>query len=134
MMRAIILAGMLSLVACSSAGWPNGSVVQGVSQDDAKVLAPEISAYLLAALPSHSTVALDTANPDPIAFVLIPQLQNDGFVRADGGHQVKYVADPTLGGLLLRISIDSSYGANRFFVRNTDGHLQPGGPLTVAVQ
>lgn len=133
-MRNLILLGMLGLAACSGSAWPNGSVVQGVSPDDAKVLAPEIASYLQTALPSHSALALDLANPDPIAYALVPQLQNDGFTRADSGHHVKYVADPTSGGYLLRISVDSTFGASRFFVRNTAGQLQPGGPLTVASQ
>jgi hypothetical protein len=124
----------IGLAACSGSPWPSGSVV-AVSPADAKVLAVDINGYLVSTLPRQSVVDIELANPDPIAFVLIPLLDEDGFTRSQSGHHVKYVADK-FGekSIFLRVSVDNAQGASRLFVRSTDGVLQPAGPLTVAAQ
>jgi hypothetical protein len=113
--------------------WPSGSYVQAISQSDAAVLAPVIANYVGTALPAGSTVSLVAASvSDPIASVLVPELDKAGFVQRIGGHSLSYVADPLDSGVMLRVSIDNVQGAGRYFNRDANGALVAGGPLTVA--
>jgi hypothetical protein len=68
----------------------------------------------------------------------VAALRDRGFAVADEGqagthgtHHIRYLVTPLDNGDLVRVSIDDSAQASRFFVRNTAGGLQAGGPFMV---
>jgi hypothetical protein len=127
-----ILVLPLVLAGCVGA-WPSGSYVQAINQADATALAPIITNYVGATLPAGSNVLLVTAPVgDPIASVLVPELDKAGFAQRVGGHSLSYIAGPLDSGVMLRVSVDNVQGASRYFIRDASGALVAGGPLTVA--
>ena len=71
--------------------------------------------------------------------VFVAALRDRGFAVADarqagasGAHHIRYLVTRLDNGDLVRVSIDGgAMEASRFFVRNTAGDLQAGGPFTV---
>src|SRR5208282_5237661 len=128
-MRRTLRALPLLLAACG--GWPAGSYVQSVGDADATVLAPAVADCIADILPSRQDIRLEPAGAgDPIAPLLPPLLDRAGFTETADGTPVSYVAGPMDTGILLRVSADNREGANRYFVRTTNGVLTPAGPTT----
>lgn len=110
---------------------------------DAQVLAAGMVAFVATQLPAaSSTVVLDPTSADQAANALTPAfvaaLRDRGFAVADnrqadtpGAHHIRYLVTPLDKGDLVRVSIDNGAEASRFFVRNSAGDLQAGGPFTV---
>jgi hypothetical protein len=130
-----------SLAACAVG--PNTSYVAALSAPtDAQVLADGIGVFLTTQLPAASTtIILDPTPSDQASNTLTPvladSLRQRGFAVADGsasagGHTLRYWVTPLdRSGELVRLMIDGRKEASRFFVRNTEGNLQSGGPFTV---
>jgi hypothetical protein len=123
---------------------PSGSYVGQLKRpDDARVLADGITIFVAARLPAaSSTVILDPLPADQASNALTPALvsalRGRGFAVADVGqpapmpaHHLRYVVTPLDNGSLIRLILDDQTAATRFFVRNTGGELQAGGPFTV---
>ena len=143
------------LSACAEVG-PRTSYVEPLPHTgDAQVLAGSISTFLAAQLPAaSSTLALDPTPTDQASNALTPvlaaSLRQQGFaITADAGaapgaptaaappavHSLRYWITPMdSSGELVRLLLDGNKEASRFFVRNTAGALQSGGPYTVMVQ
>lgn len=110
---------------------------------DAQMLAAGMVDFVAAQLPAaSSTVVLDPTPTDQAGNALTPAfaaaLRDRGFAVADtmqvdapSVHQIRYLVTPLDNGELVRVSIDGSAEASRFFVRNTAGDLQAGGPFTI---
>jgi hypothetical protein len=131
-----------SVAACALS--PGDSYVGGLETPaDAQVLAAGMVAFVGAQLPAaSSTVALDPTPSDQANNALTPAfvaaLRDRGFAVADAGqvgtagtHHIRYLVTRLDNGDLVRLSIDDGAEASRFFVRNTAGGLQAGGPFTV---
>ena len=140
--------GMTLSVACSLAacalGSGNSYVGQVDTPADAQVLAGDMAGFVAAQLPAaSSTVVLDPTPSDQAGNDLTPAfaaaLRDRGFAVVDaeqagalGAHHIRYLATHLDNGDLVRVSIDGgTMEASRFFVRNTAGDLQAGGPFTV---
>ncbi len=140
------------LSACAAVG-PRTSYVEPLPHaGDAQVLAGSISTFLAAQIPAaSSTLALDPTPTDQASNALTPvlaaSLRQQGFAittEASGapgapatqaGHTLRYWITPMdSSGELVRLLLDGNKEASRFFVRNTAGTLQSGGPYTVMVQ
>jgi hypothetical protein len=139
---ALPTAVVTSLAACALD--PVGSYVSQVDTPaDAQVLATGMVAFVAAQLPAaSSTVVLDPTPPDQARNVLtaafVAALRDRGFAIADerqvgahGTRHIRYLVTPLDNGDLVRVSIDDGAQASRFFVRNTAGGLQAGGPFMV---
>ncbi|MGI4941977.1 MAG: hypothetical protein ACRYHQ_15695, partial [Janthinobacterium lividum] len=139
------------LSACAEVG-PRTSYVEPLPHaGDAEVLAGSIGTFLATQIPAaSSTIALDPTPTDQDSNALTPvlaaSLRQQGFaVTADAsaapgtpgaqtGHTLRYWITPMdSSGELVRLLLDGNKEASRFFVRNTAGTLQSGGPYTVMV-
>jgi hypothetical protein len=139
---ALPLAAAFSLAACAL-GAGNSYVGQIDGPADAQVLAVGIVEFVAAQLPAaSSTVVLDPTPADQagnaVTSAFVAALRDHGFAVADnrqtdapGAHHIRYLVTPLDNGDLVRVSIDSDAEASRFFVRNSAGGLQAGGPFTV---
>ncbi|MGI4941989.1 MAG: hypothetical protein ACRYHQ_15755 [Janthinobacterium lividum] len=141
------------LSACAEVG-PRTSYVEPLPQaGDAQVLAGSISTFLATQIPAaSSTLALDPTPTDQASNALTPvlaaSLRQQGFAITNevstvpagspatpAGHTLRYWITPMdSSGELVRLLLDGNKEASRFFVRNTAGTLQGGGPYTVMVQ
>lgn len=139
------------LSACAAVG-PRTSYVEPLPHaGDAQVLAGSISIFLAAQLPAaSSTLALDPTPTDQASNALTPvlagRLRQQGFAvtteasapgtsAVPAAHTLRYWVTPMdSSGELVRLLLDGNREASRFFVRNTVGTLQSGGPYTVMVQ
>jgi len=123
---------------------PNSSYVAQLQQPtDAQVLAKGIAAFVAMRLPAaSSTVALDPTPSDQARNSLTPALasalRRRGFAVAENGqpvaastHHLRYLVTPLDNGDLVRLTLDGATEGSRFFVRNSAGGLQSGGPFTV---
>lgn len=147
MTRSLRLAAVLlmagAVVACALDG--RRSYVGPVETPaDARVLAGDMADFVGGRLPAgSSTVILDPTPSGQAANALTPAfvaaLRHRGFAVADAGqaggpgtHRIRYVVTRLDRGDLLRVTIDGgAAAAARFFVRNSAGALQAGGPFTV---
>jgi hypothetical protein len=140
--QAFPLFTVCGLAACAVG--PNTSYVAALSAPtDATVIAASIGSFLCTQLPAASTtIALDStptaqAN-NPLTPVLANSLRQHGFAVAQSGvptgsHTLRYWVTPLdASGELVRLMIDDRKLASQFFVRNTVGTLESGGPFTVA--
>ena len=132
-----------SLAACALG--PGNSYVGHVdTQADAQVLAGDMADFVAGQLPAvSSTVVLDPTPSDQAGNDLTPAfvaaLRDRGFAVADarqggapGAHHIRYLVTRLDNGDLVRVTIDGAAAeASRFFVRNSAGDLQAGGPFTV---
>ena len=122
---------------------PDQSYVADLRQPaDAEVLAEGMAEFVAVRLPAtSSTVALDPTLPGQGGNALTPALaaalRQRGFAVAEGGqtpegvHRLRYLVAPLDNGDLVRMTLDGTTEGARFFVRNTEGRLQSGGPYTV---
>jgi len=131
-----------SLAACTVG--PNTSYVAPLQQSaDAHVLADGMADFIAMRLPAaSSTVVLDPTLSDQAGNALTAAfaaaLRLRGFAVAEanqdvaaGAHRIRYLVTPLDNGDLARLTIDNSTEGSRFFVRNTAGGLQAGGPFAV---
>ena len=85
----------------------------------------------------QSEYSLWTRDVEALTPVLAEALRKQGFAVAEGlapagSHTLRYWITPLDGsGELVRLLIDGRKEAARFFVRDTGGMLQTGGPFTV---
>jgi type IV secretion system protein TrbH len=123
---------------------PDSSYVTPLQQPaDAETLANDMAAFVAMRLPAaSSTVALD---PTPsgqagnaVTPALVAALRHLGFGVAEeartapaGAHRLRYLVTALDNGDLVRLTLDDSAEGSRFFVRNTAGGLQSGGPFMV---
>lgn len=139
---ALPLLAAASLSACAVG--PNTSYVAPLQQSaDAQVLADGMAEFVAIAVPNtSSTVVLEPTPSDQAGNALTTAfasaLHIRGFAVAEarqtvtaGAHRIRYLVTPLDNGDLARITIDNSKKGSRFFVRNTAGGLQAGGPFTV---
>jgi hypothetical protein len=134
------------LAVCGLAGCaigPNTSYVSSVlAPTDATVIAAGIGSFMRIQLPAASTtLVLDPTPSDQVGNAVTPALANNlrqqGFAVVEGAgppgaHTLRYWVTALDGsGELVRLRIDTWKEASRFFVRDTAGHLQSGGPFTV---
>lgn len=136
------LIGLAALSACAS--MPQGSFVAPLqSGQDPAILASGICNFVSDRIPpAASTVALVPAEKgDALTPLLEADLRNQGFsvVRAGaknqpaGADDLRYLVTPFFGGDLVRLDMKPGHiRASRYYIRNTAGYLQPGGPFTVA--
>lgn len=140
---ALILAGC-GLSACTTVG-PRTSYVEPMpAPSDSGVVAGGISYFMLSRFPPNSTsISLDPPLPgqkdNELTPVLAATLQSRGFqvsttgAALPGAHTLRYWVTPLDGiGELVRLMIDGNIACSRFYVRNTAGSLQSGGPFTVS--
>jgi len=131
-------------ILCACAVGANTSYVTSVSSPtDAKVIAAGISSFIRTQLPAASTtIVLDPTPSEQANNALTPMLEDSlrqqGFAVSvsavpAGSHTLRYWVTPMdASGELVRLMIDGRKEASQFFVRNTAGNLQTGGPFTVA--
>jgi hypothetical protein len=137
-----VLLAMSVLAACTLD--PGSSYVGRLETPaDAQILAAGMVDFVVAQLPAaSSTVMLDPTPVDQVGNALTPAfaaaLRDRGFAVADttqvdapSMHHIRYLVTPLDNGELVRVSIDGGAEASRFFVRNTAGDLQAGGPFTI---
>jgi len=111
---------------------------------DAAVLASGITEFMASRLPPASTtLALDPLASDQASNALTPALtaalRKRGFATVEAGNvappgarRLRYWVTPMQAGNLVRLAIDGgAIEGSRFFVRNSIGGLQAGGPFTV---
>ena len=139
--QALPLLAACCLTACAVG--PNTSYVTALSAPtDAVVIATGIGAFMRTQLPAASTtIALDPTPAEQASNALTPvladSLRQQGFAVAQGlapagSHSLRYWVTPLdASGELVRLMIDDRKEASMFFVRNTAGNLQGGGPFTV---
>jgi len=132
-----------ALLAACATGMDASYVGRLSGPDDVHTLAVGMAEFVSMELPAaSSTVALDPTPPEQANNTLTPAfgaaLRSHGFAMADatGGaapsaHHLRYWVTPLDNGDLVRLSIDGRAEGARFFVRNTYGALQSGGPFTV---
>ena len=141
-LRLLLLAAAGTLSACA-VGADTSYVVSVSSLTDAKVIAAGISSFMRTQLPAASTtIVLDPTPSEQASNALTPMLadslRRQGFAVAAsappaGSHTLRYWVTPMdASGELVRLMIDGRKEASQFFVRNTAGNLQTGGPFTVA--
>ena len=140
--RLLALAAVCALSACAVDA--DTSYVTSLSAPtDATVIAIGISRFMRTQLPAASTtIVLDPTPTEQTGNALTPvladSLRRQGFAVAEGAspagsHTLRYWVTPLDGsGELVRLMIDGRKEASKFFVRNTAGNLQTGGPFTVA--
>lgn len=134
---------LVALLAGCSFGPSSSYVAQLQQPADAKVLADSMAAFVATRLPAaSSTLALDPTPSDQAGNSLIPALasalRRRGFAVAErgqpvtaGAHHLRYLVTPLDNGDLVRLTLDDATEGSRFFVRNSAGGLQSGGPFTV---
>ena len=123
---------------------PDNSYVAQLQQPaDAEVLADGMAAFVAMRLPAaSSTVVLDPTPSDQVRNSLTPALtaalRRRGFAVAEDGqavpageHHLRYLVTSLDNGDLVRLTLDDAIEGSRFFVRNTAGGLQSGGPFIV---
>lgn len=123
---------------------PNNSYVAPLQQPaDANVLANGMAAFVAMQLPAaSSTVALDPTPSEQARNSLTPALASalrrrgfavaeDGQTVPSGAHRLRYLVTPLDNGDLVRLTLDGATEGSRFFVRNSAGGLQSGGPFMV---
>ena len=123
---------------------PNSSYVAQLQQPaDAQVLADGVAQFVAMRLPAaSSTVTLDPTPSDQAGNSLTPALtsalRRRGFAVAKDGqsapasaHHLRYLVTPLDKGDLIRLTLDGATEGSRFFVRNSAGRLQAGGPFTL---
>jgi hypothetical protein len=123
---------------------PGSSYVAQLQQPaDAEILADGIAGFVAIRLPAaSSTVELDPTPSDQAGNSLTPALtaalRHRGFAVAEdrqpgsvGVHHLRYLVTSLDNGNLVRLTLDDGAEGSRFFVRNTTGELQPGGPFMV---
>lgn len=111
---------------------------------DANVLAGAMADFVARRLPTGATtLLLDPTTSEESGNALTPAfvaaLRDRGFALVDasqagasGAHRIRYVVTGLDNGNLLRVTIDGGAAeAARFFVRNSAGALQAGGPFAV---
>ena len=141
-LRVLLLAAAGSLSACA-VGADTSYVTSVSSSTDAKVIAAGISSFMRTQLPAASTtIVLDPTPSEQASNALTPMLadslRRQGFAVAvsatpSGSHTLRYWVTPMdASGELVRLMIDGRKEASQFFIRNTAGNLQTGGPFTVA--
>jgi hypothetical protein len=140
--RLLPLAVACAVSACAVG--PDTSYVASLSAPtDATVIASAISSFMRTQLPAASTTLVLDPTPteqasNTLTPVLADSLRQQGFAVAQeaapaGSHTLRYWVTPLdTSGELVRLMIDGRKEASRFFVRNTAGNLQAGGPFTVA--
>ncbi len=125
--------------------WSGDSYVDRLETPaDARVLADDMADIVARQLaPASSTLILDPTPSEQAANNLTPAfvaaLRDRGFAVADArqaaapsAHRIRYLVTRLDNGDLLRVTIDGGAAeASRFFVRNSAGALQAGGPLTL---
>jgi hypothetical protein len=139
---ALALLASASLISCAIG--PDSSYVGELSAPgDAQILAASMAEFVSTQFPAgSSTIALDPTPADQAGNALTPAfaaaLRRRGFAIADNGqaatparHRLRYWVTPLDNGDLVRLSIDDRTEASRFFVRNSRGGLQAGGPFMV---
>ena len=134
---------LLAALAACTVG-PNTSYVAQLQQPaDVDALANGTAEFVSMRLPAaSSTVVLDptpsgqSGNAFTTAFA--SALLRSGFAVAEdgqpgpaGAHHVRYLVTPLDNGDLVRLTIDGRTEGSRFFVRNTVGGLQAGGPFNM---
>lgn len=134
----------VSLTAC--AGSPSTSYVAPLAgPTDAQTLAVGITDFMAASLPAASTtLALEPPASEHSSNALTPALtaalRRRGFATVNlngedapsGTRRMRYWVTPMDSGDLVRLTIDGgAIQGNRFFIRNSAGQLQAGGPFTV---
>ena len=141
-LRLLPLAASCALAACAVG--PDTSYVTSLTgPTDATVVAGGISGFLQTQFPAASTTIVLDPTPteqadNALTPVLADSLRRQGFAVADGAtpagsHTLRYWVTPLdASGEVVRLMIDGRKGASQFFVRNTAGTLQTGGPFTVA--
>jgi hypothetical protein len=139
----LALLASASLISCAIG--PDSSYVGELSAPgDAQILAAGMAEFVSTQLPAgSSTIALDPTPADQAGNALTPAfaaaLRQRGFAIADNrqqpattaAHHLRYWVTPLDNGDLVRLSIDDRTEASRFFVRNSRGGLQAGGPFMV---
>ena len=140
-LRLAPLLAVCSVAACAVG--PDTSYVSSLSAPtDATVIAAGIGAFMRTQLPAAATtLVLDPTPSDQASNALTPvladNLRQQGFAVSEsdapaGAHSLRYWVTPLdASGELVRLMIDGRKEASRFFVRNTAGNLQAGGPFTV---
>jgi hypothetical protein len=140
--RVLPLIAAVSLAACALDSGTS-YVGQVATPADARALADGMVEFVAVRLPAaSSTVVLDPTPADQASNALTPAfvaaLRDRGFAVADGqqadtagAHHIRYLVTPLDSGDLVRVMIDNRAEASRFFVRNTAGNLQAGGPFAV---
>ena len=141
-LRLLPIAAACALSACAVG--PDSSYVTSLSAPtDAAVIAAGIGSFMRTKLPAASTtIVLDPTPTEQASNALTPvladSLRRQGFAVArgaapTGSHTLRYWVTPLdASGELVRLMIDGRKEASQFFVRNTAGNLQTGGPFTVA--
>jgi hypothetical protein len=135
---------MASSVAACALGSDSSYVDRVATPWDAKVLAGAMADFVAGRLPAGSSaVSLDPTPFEQASNTLTPAfiaaLRDRGFAVADASqlgapasHRIRYLVTRLDNGDLLRVTIDGGAAeASRFFVRNSVGDLQAGGPFTV---
>ena len=141
-LRFLLLAAVCTLSACA-VGADTSYVTSISSPTDAKVVAASISSFMRTQLPAASTTLVLDPTPteqasNALTPVLADSLRRQGFAVAvsaapAGSHTIRYWVTPMdASGELVRLMIDGRKEASQFFVRNTAGNLQIGGPFTVS--
>jgi hypothetical protein len=133
----LALLASASLISCAIG--PDSSYVGELSAPgDAQILAAGMAEFVSTQLPAgSSTIALDPTPADQAGNALTPAfaaaLRRRGFAIGDtpARHRLHYWVTPLDNGDLVRLSIDDRTEASRFFVRNSRGGLQAGGPFMV---
>jgi hypothetical protein len=138
----LVLLASASLISCAIG--PDSSYVGELSAPgDAQILAAGMAEFVSTQLAAgSSTIALDPTPADQAGNALTPAfaaaLRRRGFAIEDNGqaatptrHRLRYWMTPLDNGDLVRLSIDDRTEASRFFVRNSHGGLQAGGPFMV---
>jgi hypothetical protein len=102
------------------------------NQDDAAVLAPAVALYLSRAVPAGTVVTLAQPVGDTVLAPLVSvDLIHEGLKMGSAGVPVAYLVTPLDQGVLLRVTAGQAV-VSSYLVRNTEGRLQPGGPMMVA--
>jgi len=139
---AVGVLAMLAVSGCSIG--PNTSYVGEIGQPmDAGPVAAGMAEFVSMSLPgAPGVLLLDPTPRDQASNTLTPSfaaaLRRHGLTIGDGSrplawstHRVRYLVTPLDNGVLARLTIDGTTDGAQFFVRNTGGSLQPGGPFTV---
>jgi hypothetical protein len=139
----IALPCLAALLAGCTLG-PDTSYVAELQQPaDAEILVNGMAAFVAMRLPAaSSTVVLDPTPSDQVRNSLTPALtaalRRRGFAVAEDGqavsaavHHLRYLVTSLDNGDLVRLTLDGAIEGSRFFVRNTAGGLQSGGPFMV---
>ena len=140
-LRCLPLLAACGLAACAI-GRDTSYVAPLSAPADAKVIAAGIGTFMRTQLPAASTtIVLDPTPSDQASNALTPaladSLRRQGFAVAQASapasaHTLRYWVTPLdASGELVRLMIDGRKEASQFFVRNTAGNLQAGGPFTV---